>query len=362
MPVSPKVTAIYLAAILAAAVSRADATLQRFEYEHLQMGTWFRLVIYAPHPDVADAAATAAFSRVDALNGMLSDYIPESEVSRLTAPENLGVPVPISEDLCRILLIVGPVQSESDGALDLTAGPVTHLWREARRQGSPPDAASIKKAMGCIGFGQIRLDPTRRTATPLASGMRLDLGAVAKGYAADCALQECRARGLNRALVAAGGDVVVGDPPPDQEGWRVGLPALTGDRAPQECLVIARGAVSTSGDQNQFLIHAGTRHSHIIDPRTGTAITHGCTVTVTISGTPSDGLMADALATAVSVLGPEHGPDLLRRFGTAGGRIIQPGPSEPTAQTTPGFRKWRVEPLTSAGQPHTGSGMSHGAR
>lgn len=358
----PRAPLFLAAAMLAATATHASDALQRFEYEHVQMGTWFRLVIYAPAADRADAAATAAFARIDALNASLSDYIPSSEVTLLTAPENVGSEVPLGEDLHWVLTHAMPIQEHSRGALDLTTGPLTHLWRRARESGTPPDPDSIRAALRTTGYEKLRFHASHATATPTVPGMRLDLGAVAKGYAADRALAECRALGLTRVLVAAGGDVVAGDPPPGQPGWRIGLPPASASGPPEQCLILSHGAISTSSDENQHLTHGGKRLSHIIDPRTGDAVTHGCTVTVAVSHTPSNGLMADALATAVNVLGPEHGPELLRRFGTAGARIIRPGPAGPTIQTTPAFQKWRVVPREACPAAQTGSGMVQGSR
>lgn len=362
----PLLAAISFAALAPAALDGADVTatdaLLRFEYEHVQMGTWFRLVIYAPEADRADAAATAAFARIDALNASLSDYLPSSEVSLLTAPENVGIAMPLGEDLNWVLTHAMPIQKHSRGALDLTAGPLTRLWRRARERGTPPDPDSIRAALRTVGYEKLRFHASHATATPTVPGMRLDLGAVAKGYAADRALAECRALGLTRVLATAGGDVVAGDPPPGQPGWRIGLPSASASGPPEQCLILSRGAISTSGDENQHLTHGGKRLSHIIDPRTGNAVTHGCTVTVAVSHTPSNGLMADALATAVNVLGPEHGPELLSRFGTAGVRIIRPGPTGPTIQTTPAFQNWRVVPREAGPAAQTGSGMVQGSR
>ncbi|HPA19204.1 MAG TPA: FAD:protein FMN transferase [Verrucomicrobiae bacterium] len=348
--------------LLPAAHPLTASPLQRFEYEHLQMATWFRLVIYAPERGIADRAATAAFARVDALNAAMSDFLPDSEVSRLTAPEHVKTAVPISEDLCRVFRCARPIEQNSGGALDLTAGPLTQLWRRARERGVPPDPDAIREARRAVGYELLILDLTRSSATPSIPGMRLDLGAVAKGYAADCALAECRRRGLTRVLANAGGEVVVGEPPPDQQGWLVGLPAPGAKDPPDECLVVANSAVSTSGDQNQFLAYGGERYSHVIDPRTGNAVAHGCTVTVVVSNTDSDGLIADALATAVNALGPEHGPALLARFGPAGARIIRPSPNGPTTITTPEFRRWRVVPRQPNPPDQMGSAMTNPAR
>lgn len=324
------------------------------------MGTWFRLVAYASDAAKADEAASAAFARIDSLNAALSDYLPGSEVNRLTASENVRTDVPISEDLWRIFQAARAIERESRGAFDLTAGPLTKLWRRARDAGAPPSPEAIENARRLVGYDMLAIDPETRTARPAIDGMQLDLGGIAKGYAADRAIDECRKRGLNRVLLAAGGDVVVAEPPPGQDGWRIGLPPLAGNGLPDECIIISNAAISTSGDKNQYLEHGGKRYSHVIDPRTGSALIDACTVSVVTSGGSSNGLMADALATAVNVLGPAEGPPLLSRFGIAGMRLIAPGPSGPSVMITPGFIKWPIVPRLPESPDRTRSGKSHG--
>jgi len=349
-------------AVLLSAGARAETDQRRFEYRHLQMGTWFRLVAYASDAAKADEAASAAFARIDALNAALSDYLPDSEVSRLTTSENVRKDVPISEDLCRILRAVRAIERESRGAFDLTAGPLTKLWRRARDAGAPPSSDAIENARRLVGYEMLAINPKGRTARPAIDGMQLDLGGVAKGYAADCAIDECRKRGLNRVLLAAGGDIVVAAPPPGQDGWRIGLPPRTGSGFPDECIILSNAAISTSGDKNQYLEHGGKRYSHVIDPRTGNALIDACTVSVVTSGGASNGLMADALATTVNVLGPDEGPRLLSRFGIVGARVICPGPSGPSVIITPGFSKWPIVPRLPEPPNQTGSEKSRDPR
>ncbi len=133
--------------------------------------------------------------------------------------------------------------------------------------------------------------------------MQLDLGAIAKGYAADEALAMLRAHGVRQALIAVSGDIVAGDPPPGKEGWTIGV-ANTGEQ-----LVLHNAAVSTSGDSEQSLKISGVRYSHIIDPKTGLGLTSRLTVTVIARR----GLDADPLATAISVLGEARGRALLAK-------------------------------------------------
>ena len=159
-----------------------------------------------------------------------------------------------------------------------------------------------------MGYKIVRLDAEHRTVELLKKGMRLDLGGIAKGYAMDEALAVLQRHGIARALVEAGGDMRLGDPPPGRPGWRVGIPPLDNPQAdPLSYLELSRVAVSTSGDIVQYVEIAGKRYSHIVDPRTGMALTDHCRVMVV----GPTGMAADAITKAVGVLGPEKGLRLI---------------------------------------------------
>jgi thiamine biosynthesis lipoprotein len=191
--------------------------------------------------------------------------------------------------------------------LDVTVGPVVALWREARRTGRLPPDSAIGRALGPVGWRNLTLDLTTRTVTLRQPGMRLDLGGIAKGYACDQALRALREAGVTRALVELGGDIAVSDPPPGSDGWPVEVATSDSSRT---VLRLAREAVSTSGDSEQFVEIGGRRYSHVVDPRTGQALTSR--VGVTVIG--PDGLTSDGLATLLSVLGPEEGDAFVARY------------------------------------------------
>jgi thiamine biosynthesis lipoprotein len=282
----------------AAPVSTASS---RWEFVEPHMGTLFQIVVFAPTVGPAKAAARAAFDRIAQLNGIMSDYDPRSELMRLCAQPS-GKPVRVSEDLLRILQRSQQLAEETGGAFDVTLGPVIRLWREARRTRQLPSPAARTAALASVGFKKLRIDAARSAVTLLAPGMQLDLGGIAKGYAADAALAVIARHGFPSAMVAASGDLALGNPPPGESGWRVELPADPSTPG-QPCVVLAANAgISTSGDAEQFLELGGVRYSHIVDPATGVGLTRSVTVTVVArEATASDGL-----ATACSVLPPER--------------------------------------------------------
>ena len=186
------------------------------------MGTLFRIVVYAPEVTAAKSAAKAGFARIAALNRIMSDYDPDSELMRLCR-QPAGTPVPVSKELCDILQRSQELAEKSGGAFDVTLGPVIRLWREARRQKKLPSEESRNAALLASGYRKLRLDLEGQTVTLLAAGMQLDLGGIAKGYAADAALTVLARHGFRRAMVEASGDIALGEPPPESDGWKVQL-------------------------------------------------------------------------------------------------------------------------------------------
>jgi thiamine biosynthesis lipoprotein len=294
---------------LAALPAQPGGKLERLTFQQPHMGTLFRLVLYAPDKMSAQHAADAAFARIAQLNKIMSDYLKDSELSRLSAQAG-GRPVKVSEELFTVLQKADEIAKQTDGAFDVSVGPLVHLWRKARKTKTLPDPDDLKEALARVDYRQIKLDPELRTVHLLVLGMLLDLGGIAKGYAADEALAVLRKHGITRALVAASGDVRAGDPPPDAPGWKVGITPLKDPSGPPtHYLIIKNAAVSTAGDAHQYLEIDGKRYSHIVDPKTGLGLLGRRAVTVIAP----DGISADALDTAAYVLGPERGLELIEK-------------------------------------------------
>ena len=272
------------------------------------MGIIARLVVYAPNKAVVEKACTAAFARIAALESIMSDYRRDSELMRLC--DQAGEPpVPVSRDLFIVLQRAQEVARRAGGAFDITAGPLISLWRAARKTGVLPNSADVQRARSLVDWRKLRLDERARTAHLAVSGMRLDLGGIAKGYAADEAHRVLKHHGITRALVELGGDIVVSGPPPGTSGWTIQVPNAGKGRQPAE-LRFADRAISTSGDTEQFTIIGGRRFSHVVDPRTGQALTNRVQATVVAP----DGLTSDPLSTALTVLGPGERKRLMRAY------------------------------------------------
>jgi FAD:protein FMN transferase len=295
----------------------------RFTYTQYHMGVDARLVVYAPDQPAAERACTAAFARIAALDSIMSDYRRDSELMRLCARAG-GAPVRVSADLFAILRRAREVAEKSGGAFDVTAGPLIQVWRTARKSGKLPAAREIEAARRLVGWRNLHLDESAHTARLAVPGMKLDLGGIAKGYAADGAQRVLKEHRITRALVELGGDIVVSGPPPGTEGWMIRVPNAGEEQGPTD-LRFADRAISTSGDTEQFAVIGGRRYSHVVDPRTGQALTSRAQVTVIAP----DGLTSDPLSTALTLLTPEERQKLLEAYpGTTAYVRVLDGPKD----------------------------------
>ena len=262
------------------------------------MGTIFHIEVYAPDSHQASIAAEAAFSRAEDLEQIMSDYRPDSELMRLSR-EGWSKPFPTSSDLYDVLQKSVRVSDLSHGLFDVSVGPLVNLWRESRKTGKVPAPGDIARAKAKVDYRNITFDPASHTVYLKQSGMSLDLGAIGKGYAADAMLEVLKSQGLTHAMVVAGGEVVVGEPPPGKAGWKVGIDTAESAEGRPACSIQLSGAaVSTSGDEHQFFITNGHRYSHVINPKTGWAIEGENSTTVVAK----DSATADSLAAAFSLM------------------------------------------------------------
>ncbi len=303
---------------LALDLAQDAGPLTRYREARPAMGSVFEITLYAADETAAKSAFDAAFDRIEAVNGVFSDYDRDSEASRLSRSAGSGQRVAISDQMQQVLAWSLQLSQRSAGAFDVSVGPVTRLWRRARRRKKMPDAERLQAALAATGYRQICLDHDAGTARLEREGMRLDFGGVAKGTGCDVALSALRQHGIARALVNGGGDLAVGAPPPGEEGWRVGVAPLQPNQPPSRVLALSNLGVATSGDAWQYVEIDGNRYSHIVDPRTGLGLTRRSSVTVVAP----TGQTADGLASAVSVLGPEAGIRLVEQYDQTACRIV----------------------------------------
>lgn len=271
-------------------VKRSDEP-PAFVFQELHMGGKVRLVLHAESEAKAETAARAVYAEFARLEQIMSDYRPESEVSRLCR-DALKTPVKVSDDLFEVLNQAISVSKRTGGAFDVTVGPLVQLWREARTTRKLPDEATRKAALQQVGFSRVKLDPVAKTV--LLRKVKIDLGGIGKGYANDRAAAILRKHGVTSFLVEAGGDLIVGEAPPGKEAWVIDVQGAPGGK-----LELTNRALSTSGDATQYVEINGVRYSHIMDPRTGLGLAKS--IQVTVLG--EKGAETDPFATAFCVLG-----------------------------------------------------------
>lgn len=297
------------------AAHQSDA-LTRFSYTEYHMGVDARLVVYAKDKDTAERACIAAFARIAALDTIMSDYRKDSELNRLCDKAG-GPPVAVSDDLFRVLTRAQEISRKTRGAFDVTVGPLIQLWRAARKSSKLPTHTEIQNARKIVGWRKIRLDPKAKAVRLTLKGMRLDLGGIAKGLADDEAQKVLKSFGITRALVEMGGDIVVSGPPPGATGWKIMVPNAGKD------LYFSNCAVSTSGDTEQFVVIGGKQYSHVVDPRTGMALTNRVQATIVAK----DGFTSDPLSKVVALLGRREGTRVLKAYGVKNSyvKVLRPG-------------------------------------
>ncbi len=309
--------------------------LHRFETDFVAMGMKYHIALYAPDEQVASSAIEAVVDRVQFLDCVMSDYNTESELSRLCEASGPGKPVRVSAELFTVLAHAVTLAEQTEGAFNVTVGPVVELWRTARRQKRLPPEAALQAALKKVDWRKVGLDPLAQTVEFGQAEMQIDLGGIAAGYALDEAAELLAARGLRCVLIDASGDVLVGDPPPGREGWRITVAGLAGNESDPEAqsLTLRNCAVTTSGDAKQFVDIDGTRYSHIVDPQTGWGLTRRSSTTV-IAPT---GWQADSYATAVNVMGHEAGTTWLARQPGCSAVMLEMTSEGLQRTATPGF-------------------------
>ena len=305
----------------------ADSPGELFTAQEPHMGTLFTIRVWSPagsgkaiqQGTVTDLTLLTrrAFDRIAELNRIFSDYLIDSELNQLArAPVN--EPIKVSDELFDILLQAESLSQKTGGAFDVTIGPMIRLWRRSRKSMQLPTPRQIELARQKIGFEKLIIDSTAKTVTKTTEGMAFDLGGIAKGYAADEALRILRKGGFPRALVAASGDIALGDSPPGETGWSVGIDTLEMASPGENRFLLANAAVSTSGDTQRFVIIGGKRYSHIVDKATGLGLTNRIAVTVVAP----EAAQSDGYATAVSALGPKKGMALIESTPDVECRIV----------------------------------------
>jgi thiamine biosynthesis lipoprotein len=296
------------------------------------MGTLVRVVAVTEHQWQGKRCIEAGFEQLKRIDAMMSDYKNDSELSRVNR-EAFTNPVKVSPELFEILQKSVRFSRLSNGAFDVTVGPLVDLWHKAGEANTVPDENTLATAKARVGFEKLILDANERTVRFAVKGMRLDLGGIAKGYAVDKAVEVMRREGAIGGMVCASGDIRCFGKPADKDTWRVGLqnPVAAnpsdsnGAIGAEQVLMVLKVndmAVSTSGDYRRFVTIGGKKYSHIIDTNTATGANKLSSDTILAA----NAVDTDALSTAVNVMGAEKGLALVESLDGVEAILITVGP------------------------------------
>ena len=272
---------------------------ERYVFQQAKMGTTFTFILYTTDSLTAEATAQKAFKRIDELNNIFSDYLPSSEVSKLSKTAGTNRKVKVSKDMWHLLRKAHKISKKSNGAFDITIGPLSRLWRSMIRKQDFFDKVKINAVKKLVNYKNIQYYLFSRRIKLKVAGMQLDFGGIAKGYAVDEAVKICRDSGLDQILVDGGGDIFAGKAPPNKAGWKVLFWGIdkSGMKVEKE-IILAYKAIASSGNTYKYLEWEGKRYAHIVDPRTGYGILHSKIVNILAPNCTK----ADAIASTLSVL------------------------------------------------------------
>ncbi len=329
-----------LCVLAAACGSRGERAI---ELEGATMGTTYRITIVdAPAGIDLPALAQTVDARLAAINDRMSTYLSDSELTRFNASESTDW-FAVSPELVDVVIAATGVSEVSGGAFDVTVGPAVNLWGFGPDGGGAtlPDAASVERARARVGHDALEARLTPPALKKDRPDVYVDLSAIAKGHAVDRLCDLLASAGVDNYLVEIGGELrTLGHNASDRD-WTIAIEQpRAGVREVQQVIAISGLAVATSGDYRNFFEVDGRRYSHTIDPRTARPVTHGlASVTVVHESTA----MADALATALLVLGPDAGAALASRLELAALFVVQDGDGL-TASHTPAFERLIYNP------------------
>ena len=289
---------------------------QRSEYI---MGTIFDVTVIGDNEKVIEAVAVKAFDEIKRIDGLMSRYKEGSEVSLVN--KNAGIaPVKVGQELIEVLKEARRVSELSDGAFDVTIGPLSNLWAFDEDKGNIPSPEKIEELKRLVDYKRMKIDDSDSTVYLEKRGMMVDVGGIAKGYALKKAMKVFEDAGIGNVIINAGGNLNLrgtkrGKP------WKIGIQEPRDEKKLLGVLNITDTSVSTSGDYQRYFVKDGIRYHHILDPKTGSPAKGLMSMTLT----GRNETMTDALSTAVFVLGAEKGVALMKRAGVEGVIVTEGG-------------------------------------
>lgn len=300
-----------------------ETRLPQIELTGQTMGTTFNIVLVAPRDDLQkDALQSDIVATLDRIEDLASTWRENSELSRFNAATSTDWQA-VSEEFCAVLEQAQRVSATTGGAFDITVGPLVNLWGFGPDGDAiaPPGDADIAAARSRVGYDKLETRCETPAARKLVPDLYVDLSGWAKGYAVDKVATLLDGYELGRYLVEIGGEVKVRGRNAADRKWAIAIEAPATDRRDIQSVVhVTDTGVATSGDYRNYFVYQGSNYSHTIDPRTGRPVAHDLAAVTVVDGSTA---WADAMATALLVLGPEDGPTLAEQLGVAGYFLIR---------------------------------------
>ena len=313
-----------------------DSRLPQLELTGQAMGTTFKVLLVEPQEsldtDALDIEIVAALQTVDLLASTWRD---DSELTAFNSDQSIDW-IPVTKEFCELLDRSLEISKTTGGAFDPTIGPLVNLWGFGPdgQIVEPPSAADIDAAQHRVGFDLLEADCTERLVRKDVADLYVDLSGWAKGYSVDQVAELLDTRGIDNYLVEIGGELRVKGQNSEGGKWAIGIEApSTSARVPHAVVNVTNTSVATSGDYRNYFEHGGQRFSHTIDARTGHPVTHNLAAVTVMNASAA---YADAMATALLVLGPDDGPELARNLGIAGYFLVR-SQTDIREITTPDF-------------------------
>jgi thiamine biosynthesis lipoprotein len=291
------------------------------------MGTTYHIKVVSGYFQNIEDLEKKIENRLEEINAGLSTYRRNSEISLFNAFQEKDIPFRVSSDFFNVMAVAADIHRMTNGAWDGTVMPLVDLWGfgPSLKKQKPPTKKEIAQRMDKVGFHEITLK-TPNILIKSNPFLTLDLGAIAKGYGVDQIAALIKKSGIGDFIVEIGGEVYAAGRRKDGHPWRAGINTPDSKASPEHIYKIVRlhnRALATSGDYRNFFRLNGRRYSHVIDPKTGYPVSNGV---VSVSIMAESCTLADGLATAIMVLGPEKGIALINRLEGVEGLIVVSGP------------------------------------
>jgi len=288
------------------------------ESSRLSMGSTLRLTVWTSDQPGAQAAFDEVFAEFGRLEKLMSTWIPDSDIQRVTHAAGLG-PVQVSADVREVLKAARQISEWTGGKFDVTFGTLSGLWKFDHDQDNViPDMREVRRRLPLIDYRAIQIDDAAGTVLLARKGMSIHLGGIGKGYAIDRGVNILRRRGIRDFMIQSGGDIYVAGMK-DGRPWRLGIQDPRGPANHRFAeLDLSDGTFSTSGDYERFFLRNGRRYHHILDPETGEPARGSRSVTIVANLAT----IADGLSTGVFIMGPEAGMAVIERLPDVEGVIV----------------------------------------